>query len=56
MSGRTSQAMSVVMEKIRTGTIPAAAARQVGVALSTLYRSGLYKTWKNNKNTTPTGE
>jgi hypothetical protein len=39
----------LAMALVRDGMKPVAAAKQVGIALSTMYRSKLYKEWKNEK-------
>lgn len=39
----------LAMELVREGKTPYQAAKQVGIALSTIYRSVLYKEWKNAK-------
>jgi hypothetical protein len=39
----------LAMALIREGMTPYAAAKQVGIALSTIYRSRLYREWKNAK-------
>lgn len=49
MTGKPSADMVRVMELIRTGMTPYAAAKTVGVALSTVYRSPLYKEWKKEQ-------
>lgn len=41
--------MRVVMALIRDGMKPIDAAKLVGVAPTTIYRSKLYKEWKNEK-------
>lgn len=45
MSG-PSHALVLAMELVRAGTSPYAAAQVCGIALSTMYRSALYKAWK----------
>ena len=47
MSSKPSADMERVMQLIRSGFTPYAAAKQVGIALSTLYRSPLYKAWRD---------
>jgi hypothetical protein len=37
------------MALVRAGMVPRAAASKVGIAFSTMYRSRLYKEWKNEK-------
>jgi hypothetical protein len=39
----------LAMVLVRDGIKPAAAAKQVGIFPSTIYRSKLYKEWKNEK-------
>lgn len=43
MTGRPSAAMEKAMRLIRNGMTPYGAAKKVGIALSTMYRSALYK-------------
>jgi hypothetical protein len=47
-SAETSRVI-LTMALVRDGLTPYAAAKQVGIALSTIYRSKLYKEWKNEK-------
>lgn len=49
MGRGTHDHMHLVMALIRDGYRPLAAAKLVGVAPSTLYRSRLYREWKNEK-------
>jgi hypothetical protein len=56
MSGRPSAevAKAVALLRASGGTLSAyAAARQVGIALSTIYRSPLYKAYKAEQGTKP---
>ena len=46
MGARTSAEMIKVMEFVRAGMSGYAAAKQVGIELSTLYRSTLWKAYK----------
>lgn len=47
MSGRPSTEVQQAMDAVRTkGITPYAAAKEAGIALSTMYRSPLYKAWK----------
>lgn len=46
MSGRTSAEMVKAMEFVRAGMTGYAAAKQVGIQLSTLYRSALWKSYQ----------
>lgn len=43
MSGRPSAETVKAMELVKGGMSPYAAARETGIALSTIYRSSLYK-------------
>lgn len=49
MAGKPSAKMQQVMQLIQSGSTPYRAARDTGIALSTLYRSALYKQWRNTK-------
>jgi hypothetical protein len=56
MSGRPSDAVVIAVALLRKsgGTMSAyAAAKQVGIALSTIYRSALYKAYKAEQKPTP---
>lgn len=46
MSGKPSADMERAMELVRGGMTPYAAAKEVRIALSTIYRSPLYKAWR----------
>lgn len=46
MSGRASAATLKAMDYVRAGMSGYAAARQAGIALSTLYRSSLWKAYQ----------
>lgn len=46
MSGRTSSETVKAMELVKGGMSPYEAAKTVKIALSTIYRSALYKAWK----------
>jgi transposase len=46
MSGRTSAETVQAMQLVRTGMTGYAAAKRVGIALSTLYRSALWKQYQ----------
>jgi hypothetical protein len=46
MSGKPSADVVRAMQLVRRGMTPYAAARQTGIALSTIYRSAIYKAWK----------
>jgi transposase len=46
MSGRTSAEMIKAMQFVRAGMSGYAAAKHVGIALSTLYRSALWKQYQ----------
>lgn len=46
MSGRTSAETVKAMEFVRAGMSGYAACKQVGIALSTLYRSALWKAYQ----------
>lgn len=49
MTARTSEAMMRAMRLVRKGMSPYAAAKKVKIALSTMYRSELYKAWKKEQ-------
>ncbi len=47
MSGRPSTELQQAMDAVKHGgKTPYAAAKDAGIALSTMYRSALYKAWK----------
>ena len=47
MISRPSAALCEAMRLVRGGMTPYAAARYVGIALSTMYRSRLYREWRD---------
>ena len=47
MSGRPSGSMVEAMKLVLAGVTPYQAARRMGLDLSTMYRSRLYKLWKD---------
>jgi hypothetical protein len=49
MAGKPSADMHDVMALIRSGVVPHKAALQVGVHPTTVYRSSLYKGWRDAK-------
>lgn len=46
---RHSQGLAEAMRLVRSGATPYRAAKQAGIALSTMYRSPLYKAWRDNR-------
>lgn len=46
MSGKPSPQMIAAMRHVLAGMTPYAAAKHMGVALTTMYKSRLYKLWK----------
>ena len=49
VTARCSKAMLDAMKLVRSGMTPYQAAKKAGIALSTMYRSPLYKDWKNRQ-------
>lgn len=49
MSGQTSDKTVKAIALLRDGYSPYAAAKSAGIALSTMYRSKLYKAWRNDR-------
>ncbi len=47
MAARQSAIVDEALRLVAGGMTPYAAAKQVGIALSTIYRSKLYQEWKN---------
>lgn len=56
MSGKPSADTQRAMELVKAGYSPYAAAMEAGIALSTIYRSVLYKEWKAQKKTKRKGK
>lgn len=46
---RCSKAMLDAMKLVRSGMTPYRAAKQANIALSTMYRSPLYKDWRDSR-------
>lgn len=53
MSGKPSKEMHEVMRLIHAGETPYRAAERVGIATATVYRSRLYKAWRDGTETPP---
>lgn len=54
MSGQPSEAVKQAMQEVMAGTAtPYAAAKAHNIALSTMYRSSLYKAWKAEREQPP---
>lgn len=50
MSGQPSEAVKLAMQEVEAGTAtPYAAAKAHNIALSTIYRSSLYRKWKEEQ-------
>lgn len=54
MSGQPSEAVKQAMQEVMAGTAtPYAAAKANNIALSTIYRSSLYRKWKEEQANKP---